>query len=269
MDFDILDVEGASDRIMDCLNRGSKIHVVTPNLYSLHFCRTLPAFDHAIRAADMRLADGMPVVWGSRFAAFRLPARASGADLWEPLCRKAAAQGRSVFLFGATFATLTRAARRLVGRFPGLVIAGIYAPPMGFEIGTAADRDARSFITACRPDIVIVGLGAPVREIWVHDNLADLPRAAYLSIGAAVDIIAGRRRRPPAWVSRVGFEWLWRFVAEPRRLGHRTAICLALFPVVMTEQWRAWRRSKKRREPHSPDGSLPIRGPGEEGRRLR
>ena len=118
VDVDVVTAEDAVARILSWCMGGERHLVVTPNLDHAVALRHNEALRAVYARAGLVLADGMPFVWASRLGGPRLAERVAGSDLIEPLCR--AASGRSVFLFGSSFATLTAAARRLNRTCPGV-----------------------------------------------------------------------------------------------------------------------------------------------------
>jgi exopolysaccharide biosynthesis WecB/TagA/CpsF family protein len=157
----------------------------------------------------------------------------TGSDLVIPLCRAAAREQFSVFLFGATFRTAAECARRLTSSIDGLCIAGIYSPPVGFEQDARESELAASVIETAAPDIVLVALGVPKQEIWAQKHMSRLKIQA-ICVGASLDFLAGAQRRAPPVFRRSGFEWLWRVFTEPRRLGMRYLTILCWLPYLVT-----------------------------------
>jgi len=152
--------------------RGSQI--ATVNAQFVQIARTNARFASILRSADLRVADGVPLVWACRLLGRPLPGRVNGTDLMERLCELAAGRAFTVYLMGGRPGAAEAAADRLCERFPGLRIAGTDCPPMGFTEDAALDEQAASRIRQVRPDILFVGLGGPRQEYWIHDHL-DLP----------------------------------------------------------------------------------------------
>jgi len=92
---------------------------------------------------------------------------------------------------------------------------------MGFLVGSQADNEILAALRADPVDLLFVALGAPKQEIWMHEHRDDLPKTVLIGVGAGVDIVAGRFREAPRWMTRVGLEWLFRLAQEPRRLARR------------------------------------------------
>jgi N-acetylglucosaminyldiphosphoundecaprenol N-acetyl-beta-D-mannosaminyltransferase len=95
---------------------------------------------------------------------------------------------------------------------------------MGFVVGGDEDNAAVATLREAAPRIVLVGLGAPKQEAWMARHAHDLPHAVMLGIGQAIDVLGGRVAAAPAWMTRVGLEWAFRMLRDPRRIGRRVFI---------------------------------------------
>jgi len=209
--------------------------VVTPNVDHLCMLCHDEAFAEAYRKAFLVLADGIPVLWGSRLFGKAVPEKISGSDLIYWLTEHAAKQGHSVFFFGAAPGVAAEAARLLSRRYPGLKVAGCYSPPLGFEKDPVEKEKAIAVVRDAAPDICYVALGAPKQDLWNAEAapLAGVP--VMLGIGASLDFVTGRAKRAPVWAQRTGLEWLWRLCHEPGRLWKRYILRDSRFLVIL---WR-------------------------------
>ncbi|MEU9865552.1 WecB/TagA/CpsF family glycosyltransferase [Streptomyces sp. NPDC047971] len=178
--------------------------------------------EHAARlnSFDLVTPDGQPVRWAlNALHRTGLTERVSGPTLTWHVLRAAADEGLPVYLYGSTEQTLDRLALNLQNTLPALKIAG--REPSGFRTARPGeDREIADRITASGARIVLVGLGCPRQEIFVH-AMRPLLQMPLLAVGAAFDFHAGILRRPPLWMRRHGLEWLWRLASEPRRLWRR------------------------------------------------
>lgn len=210
--------------VMDALERGAGGHVVTPNVDICRAATRDPSLRALIDAAELVVADGMPLVWASRLLGRPLPQRVTGADLIWSLTGEAAARGLPVFLVGGPPGVAEAARDALCARHPGLVVAGVHAPPYGFETDAAAMAELRARLVAARPSLVFVGLGFPRQDRLIAVLRRGLPGAWFVGCGAAIAFASGTVRRAPGWMGDHGLEWLFRLVAEPRRLARRYLI---------------------------------------------
>ena len=214
-------------------------YVVTPNVDHVVLYQECEELRQAYAQASLVLADGAPVVAASRLIGRRLPERVAGSDLVPCLCHEAAWQRMPlrVYLLGGGPGVGQRAAERMAAAWPSVEVVGISSPPVGFEHDVELNRDLVAEINACRPDLLLIGLGAPKQELWAHAHHHELAVPVALCIGATIDFLAGHRSRAPRWMRRAGLEWLYRVISEPRRLAHRYARDAWHFPRLV---WREW-----------------------------
>jgi len=237
--IDRVTLSTAIDEIDALVAAGRGGMVATPNVDHVVVAERREDFREAYATADLVLADGMPIVWASRLLGAPLPEKVSGSDLVFPLMERAAERGWRVFLLGAG-PGIAEAAAESLRRKPGVEVVGTAAPHV--RCGQGEDDPegdaAAGVIRAARPQLLLVAFGAPKQELWMHKHRVDLSPAVMVGVGASLDFLAGRVRRAPRWVSRAGFEWLWRLVREPRRLWRRYLVDDPRFLGVL---WRTWR----------------------------
>jgi N-acetylglucosaminyldiphosphoundecaprenol N-acetyl-beta-D-mannosaminyltransferase len=132
-------------------------------------------------------------------------------------------RGYGSYFYGDTDETLFALQQRLGERYPGHRIAGVWSPPFR-ALSPEEDAADVARINAARPDVLWVGLGLPKQESWIHAHLDRLQVPVVVGVGAAFGFMSGQVSRVPAWIGDAGFEWVWRFVAEPRKLWRRDLI---------------------------------------------
>ncbi len=245
LEVDRLTLAGAVDAIERLVRAGRGGAVYTPNVDHVVLAEDDAELRAAYERAELSLADGAPVVWASRLLGRALPEKVSGSDLVVPLLRRAAASGWRVYLLGGGSGVAEEAARRASERL-GVRVVGADAARIrldGIDEETPATLQR---IAAARPELLLVGLGAPKQELWIHRHRARLAPAVAIGVGASLDFLAGRARRAPAWLSRAGIEWLWRLLHEPRRLWRRYLVQDPRFVAVL---WRALRQQRAGERP--------------------
>jgi len=214
LDFDALSEEQVVARIVADLKDGRGGWVVTANI---DICRRVskdPATRDLVSNASLVVADGMPLVWAARLRGGRLPERVTGASLIFTVSAAAADHGRSVYLLGGEPGVPERAASKLARRYPGLRVAGVDAPPFGFDRQPGQLTAVRRSLEEARPDIVFVGLGFPKQERVITAIAPGLPATWFVGCGAAIPFAAGALRRAPRWMQRLSLEWVY----QERRL---------------------------------------------------
>jgi exopolysaccharide biosynthesis WecB/TagA/CpsF family protein len=189
--------------------------------------------DAGFRAAYLAhshvVADGNPVVWLSRLAGRRVDL-IPGSELVLPLAGLAARLDVGLALFGATPATLDRAAEALVAAHPGLRIVARIAPPFGFD---PMGNEAAALLADLRQagaGLCLLALGAPKQEMLAARAAGEVPGCGFVSSGAGLDFIAGSQNRAPLGMRRLALEWAWRRFGNPRRLARRYAACFRVLP---------------------------------------
>ncbi|MGI9508448.1 MAG: WecB/TagA/CpsF family glycosyltransferase [Geminicoccaceae bacterium] len=214
-------------------------YVVTPNADHTVMLQEHEGLRAAYLDADMVLADGFPVIMASRILGRRLPERVAGSDL-VPAVFAAGDEARPLrtFLLGAAPGVAERAAERIEAEWPGVDVVDTYSPPFGFEHDEVEQERMLTRVRAAEPDILVVGLGAPKQEIWVHEQRKKIAAPVVLCVGATIDFLAGERSRAPTWLRRIHLEWFYRLLGEPRRLFWRYARDAWVFPQLV---WREWR----------------------------
>lgn len=226
--INIATMRQAIDEIVAAAHRGEGFSVVTMNLDHLVKLRRSGPFRRAYAAARYVTADGAPVAALARLQASEVE-RTTGADLLVPLAQAAAAARLPVYLFGSTDGVLARAGRDLAQRCDGrLDIVGSASPSVDFDPESAEADAAIARIRDSGARLVLLALGAPKQEIFAARAVAQGVAAGFVSIGSALDFIAGDQIRAPGILQRHGMEWAWRLATNPRRLGARYAQCALL-----------------------------------------
>ncbi len=178
------------------------------------------AFREAINSAALVLADGTGVVWATRYLGKPTPERLTGIDTLPLLAQHCAAHGYRMFLLGAAPGIAEIAAVRLRELAPGVEIAGTYAgSPAPEEEDAIIER-----VRAVQADVLCVAYGAPAQDLWISRNLSRLPVAIAIGVGGAFDFLAGRQKRAPRGMQRMGLEWLYRLYREPSRWRRMLAL---------------------------------------------
>jgi N-acetylglucosaminyldiphosphoundecaprenol N-acetyl-beta-D-mannosaminyltransferase len=211
--------------------------IVTVNAQLFVLAEKSARFRACLKAAGYVCADGLPIVWAcNRFARQRVP-RVAGVDLIDVICRKGAADHLRVFFLGGQPNAARAAAEMLSRRYPGLEIAGVSCPELGFETSEQTLRPVLVEIANAKPHIVFVGLGAPKQEFFIDQHIRTLKVPIAIGIGGSFEILSGALHRAPQWMQSIGLEWLFRLGQEPGRLWKRYLIGNVLFLIALTK-WR-------------------------------
>ena len=241
--IDVLDRQQSVARLASWLAEPQRDcrYVVTPNVDHIVKLERQPAFRAAYPDAAMVVADGWPVVSAARWLGKPLPETVPGSDLVPDLLAYMAgnaAQPLTVYLLGAGPGVAERAAACIEQSYDQVRVVGCYSPPFGFEKDAAECDAICERIAAAGADLLVLGLGAPKQELWVHDHASRLPVKVALCVGATIDFLAGEKPRAPDWVKKTRMEWCYRMLSEPRRLVKRYAHDALVFPWLFLKEMR-------------------------------
>lgn len=217
-----LELDEAIEWITSQAHARQRAIVVTPNINHLHLVQVSEEARQAIDGADLQLADGWPIVAASRMLGQPLPGRIAGIDLVERLVD--ADSGFRLAILGGASDSASRLAER-VCRGNEVVLVDELRP--GWDQARPRAELAQR-IAAAAPDLTLLGIGAPRQEILAHE-LKPSVTGPIICCGAAIEVLAGMRRRAPRPLQRAGLEWAFRLAIEPRRLAGRYAVAGTTF----------------------------------------
>lgn len=238
--FAALDLEGARRWVLDALAAPRFRYVVTPNVdHVVRLHHGDPAWREAFAAAeaeaDLCLNDSRILQKLARQSGLTLPI-VPGSDLTRVLLDSVMPAGTRVALIGGSPSELVW----LRGKLPGVAVTQ-FQPPMGVLRNPAAQQAIVDFVEAERPHLTLFAIGAPQSEIVAHQlQRRGDTGGVGLCIGASIEFLTGAKRRAPKVMQRLGMEWAFRLLSEPRRLWRRY---LVEGPSIFAIWWK-WNRAR-------------------------
>ena len=222
--FDDTDLEETSEKAMELIAERRAAFIVTPNPEIVMICGKNERIRAAVNGADIVLPDGIGIMLGARILGAPLKQRLPGIDFAETLIGRVSSKGEcKLFLLGAKPGVAELAAARLEGRYEGLRTVGI------FDGYFSDDSKIKEKISETEPDIILVCLGSPKQELWMSENTGKFSAGVMIGLGGSLDVYSGNvKRAPPVW-RRLGLEWLYRLLREPRRI--KRAVLLPVYIV--------------------------------------
>lgn len=215
----------------------------TLNPDHLYHLQRNPDFAAAYADAALVSSDSKYVYWALGAVGRGIPCKTSGSDI-VPAYYKHHANNPDVRIFflgakpGIAQQALERV-NRIVGRD---IVVGAHGPSFNFVNDAAESAAVIDMINASRATCLIVGLGAPKQEVWMHRNRHLMPGVkVYMGVGAVIDYEADAVKRAPGWMNRNGLEWVYRMVTEPRRYWRRYARTLEFFWLVLFDRLGLYR----------------------------
>lgn len=220
-------------RLRSFLTDGRQHHVMTPNSEMLVAASKDEAFRSLLNRTDLNIPDSQGLLYAARWTGQFLPERVTGVDTVQAFCASLS-KDTPVFLLGAAPGVAEAAAEALKKKNPGLNIAGTFS-------GSPKDEDATDIlqrIALSGAQILFVAYGAPKQDEWIDKHLKELPSVKVaMGVGGTFDFLAGVQKRAPSLFRKLGLEWLWRVVREPKRIG-RIMTAVIVFPVIVLRYGR-------------------------------
>jgi len=180
------------------------------------------------RSANLVTPDSSGVLWAARRAGKPIPARVSGVEILDQVCRASVEKGYRIFFLGAEPGVADLAAEKLRQRHPGCNIVG--ARHGYFKPGE--DEAVAQEVAKASPDILFVAMGIPRQEKFIQKTSGIIRAKVGIGVGGSLDVYSGKTRRAPVFVQRLKLEWLWRTLANPKKIGK--AMMLPKFVLMVT-----------------------------------
>jgi exopolysaccharide biosynthesis WecB/TagA/CpsF family protein len=220
------------DEAADAIVQAAKTH--RPGVISCHAVHAIvtascdPSLREKVNTFDMITPDGQPVRWALNLLhRTRLTDRVYGPELMLRLCRAAAEEGVSIYLYGGRRTVVENLRDNLLEGLPDLEIAGYESPPFR-PLTPEEDEQVVRRINDSGAGIVFIGLGCPKQDVFAYEH-RDRIHAVQVCVGAAFDFHGGQIPMAPTWMQRRGLEWLYRLIQEPRRLWRRYLVTNSVF----------------------------------------
>jgi len=229
VDVHSLRVEELHLRLARLIRSGSHALVLHVNVHGLNLAFRTRWLREFLNSAEIVFCDGAGVMLGARILGHRIPERITYADWMWQLARFAESEGFTFYFLGAAPGVAEAAAIHLVEQFPHIKIVGVHHGHFDHTHDSAANRAIIQGINQCQPNILVLGMGMPLQERWLHENWDQLQVNVALTGGAVFDYVSGNLHRAPRWMTDHGLEWLGRLIIEPRRLWKRYIVGNPLF----------------------------------------
>jgi len=225
VEIDALTMDETVECCLDAVRGHRQLEIGVVNAAKLVNMRRDPRLGEAVSGCDLVVADGQAVVWASRLLRAPLPERVAGIDLFMRLLAEAEPRELSVYFLGARPDVLYTMMREVAVRFPQLRVAGC-------RNGYFDDAEQEAVADAIQDSgaqLLFLGMTSPKKEIFTAAYGKRTGVHVVHGVGGSFDILAGVTRRAPRGFQRLGLEWLYRLLQEPRRLARRYLTTNAAF----------------------------------------
>ena len=214
--------------------------IYTPNTEIVMAAREDENLKRILNEGDIIIPDGIGLIYASRIKKKNLPERVTGCDISFEMLEIANSEGYSVFLLGGQEGVAKEAGENLKKQYPNIRLAGVQNGYFkGAHIGCAGHAEENIVVEKIKnsnADILFVGLGAPKQEIWIDENKDKLNCKVIIGNGGTVDILAGRMTRAPEIYQKLGLEWLYRLIKDPKRIKRQMVIPLFILTILFSRE---------------------------------
>lgn len=225
---DNITLEEASEIVENYLVEDGLKTIVTPNTEIVMAAKDDEYLKRIINESHLVTPDGIGLVYGSRIRRRPLKERVTGFDLSIRLLEIANQKGYSLFLLGGKKGVAKRASENIKKDYPNIKLAGYHHGYFkGSHNGHMDHKEELKIIdmiNEAKPDIIFVGLGFPRQEIWIWENKNRIHGKVIIGNGGTMDILAGDLKRAPEIFQRLGLEWFYRLIKEPKRIKRQIAL---------------------------------------------
>ncbi len=203
-----------------CGAGGTPARVFFTNVHTVHVARRDPELRSSINSAELVLPDGSGLKIAGKLFGTPIVENLNGTDLIPRFLGLAESEGLRVFLLGSRATIVENCARRMRLIYPRINIVGLHHG----HFSAGEEKEIIEVINSSRPHILLVGMGTPAQERWILRNATRLAVGVCIGVGGLFDFLSGEKARAPLWMRRLGIEWLYRFVRDPRSKWQRVFI---------------------------------------------
>ncbi|WIV13465.1 WecB/TagA/CpsF family glycosyltransferase [Proteiniborus sp. MB09-C3] len=238
VNIDKLTLKDAEERVKSFLNSNNINTIYTPNTEIVMEARKDKKFKELLNEGDLVIPDGIGLVYAAKIKRKPLLGRVTGVDLSTSILRIANENKNSIFLVGGKPGVADKACENIKKEYPNINVVGSHhgyfkGTHTGYK-GHEEETEVINKINELKPDIVFVGFGAPKQEKWINENKDKLKCKVIIGNGGTVDILAGTVKKTPEIYQRLGLEWLYRLMKNPKRIKRQMVLPLFVLIVLFS-----------------------------------
>lgn len=220
--------------------KSEKLNIIyTPNTEIVMVAKDDEKLKSLLNKADLIIADGIGLIYGSKIKKKPLKERVTGFDISMNMLKIANDNNYSIYLLGCKDGIAKTASENIKRDYPGIKIAGFHHGYFkGIHTGDVNHPDETKIveeIKSLNPDIIFVGLGFPKQEMWIDGNKDKIKGRVIIGNGGVMDILAGNAKRAPEIYQKLGLEWFYRLMQEPSRIKRQMVLPKFMLKVLFTK----------------------------------
>ncbi len=225
INFDVIDLDECAQKLSDAIDNNKKIFVVTPNPEIVMLAQNDDEFKNVLDGADIVIPDGIGIVLASKLNKIKIKKRVAGYDLVQKFFSMS--KNYKIYFLGSTSEIIQLARKNMAKKFPNINIVGGHN---GFF-----DNDIQIIeqINSLKPDVLLVGMGAPKQEKWIYKYKNQINAKIFIGVGGSFDVMSGKIKRAPVIFQKLGLEWFHRLIKQPKRFFRMLALPKFLFAVLL------------------------------------
>ena len=228
--LDNLSMSETIDRIENSIFNNKQIHHCVINAGKIVKMQSDKKLQESVISSDIINADGMSIVWAARFLGHNIKERVAGIDLMDNLVRLAHKKKYKCFFLGAKEQVLKKTVDYYSEKYSSQVIAG-------HRNGYFNNNDEKKLIDQIiksKANLLFVAITSPKKEIFLNKYKTELKSVnLIMGVGGSFDVISGEVKRAPLFMQKIGLEWFYRFLQEPRRMWRRYLIGNLKFVIIV------------------------------------
>ncbi len=221
------------DRIKDLIKRKEPSYVCFSNVHMIIEAYDDEGFCSVVNSATFALPDGIPIAKSLNILYNIKQKRIAGMDFIPLFLETCNSLKYKVTFIGSTEEVLNAVEQRICTEYKGIEITNLISPPFNEEWN---NKDYIKKINSSKTDVVFVALGCPKQEKWMFENYKYI-NSTLFGIGGALPTFAGIVKRAPNWMQKLGLEWLYRLIQEPKRMAKRYFYTNSKFILLFIKAW--------------------------------
>ena len=215
------------------LEKDKKRMVFTPNPEIVMAARKDPEYMKILKEGSLVVPDGIGVVIASKLLKTPLKERVAGYDLVQGVFKEIRKKYTVYFLGGAP-GVAAEAKKEMMKKYRGLEVVGTHHGY--FKDNDDEEAHIIEEINELKPDILLVGLGFPRQEKWIYNNLEKINSKVFIGVGGSFDVMSGNVKRAPEGFRKLGLEWFYRLITQPKRFFRMLILPVFLIKVVFSKK---------------------------------
>jgi len=220
MDVDVTSLSSAVEQVLTLAGLGRGAYVCVSNVHMCMETFDSLSFRCVVNQADLVIPDGKPLSIAQKLLGHKTATQVRGQDIMNALCELSGKKNLNIgFYGGGSDSILELVQSNLTTQYPDIQITYSFSPPFR-TLTNGEDLKIIAEINNTKVDVLFVGIGCPKQEMWMAEH-KDKLNCVMLGVGAAFDFVAGNKKHAPRWIQKIGLEWLFRLLSEPKRLWKR------------------------------------------------